>query len=61
MTTLSKHGGDRDETAKVLGITRRALDKILERHRLVKRRYTQIIPIPMLENLEPQQKKETET
>ena len=57
MTTLERHDGDRDLTAKVLGITRRAFDKILERHHLVKRRYTLPIPMPQ----EPQQTKKQET
>jgi DNA-binding NtrC family response regulator len=56
MTTLTRYEGDRDMTAKVLGITSRALDKILERHHLVKKRYTQ--PIPMPEGLEQPQKKD---
>jgi DNA-binding NtrC family response regulator len=59
MTTLTRHAGDRDLTAKVLGITRRALDKILERHHLVKRRYTLAIPMPQ-EAEQPEKQEETE-
>jgi DNA-binding NtrC family response regulator len=46
VTALNRNGGNREVTATVLGITRRALDKILERHHLVKKRYTQVLPIP---------------
>jgi Bacterial regulatory protein, Fis family len=53
--TLKRYGWDRDQTAKILGITSRALDKILERHHLVKRRYTQ--PIPMPQDVEQSQRK----
>lgn len=44
--TLARNGGSYDRTAQVLGVTRRALDKILERHRLSKRRFTKPLPIP---------------
>lgn len=45
-TTLSRNGGNRDVSAAALGVTRRALDKILKRHHLVRSRYTKPLPIP---------------
>ncbi len=44
--TLRASNGSRDVAASALGITRRGLEKILERHHLVSRRYTKILPIP---------------
>lgn len=46
VTTLKKHGGDKAKTAKALQISRRTLDKIMERHRLGARRYARPLPIP---------------
>ena len=43
--TMLANRGDYDLTASALGITRRALDKILLRHHLAKRRYTKALPI----------------
>ena len=44
--TLSRNAGNYDTTAAVLGVTRRALDKILARHGISKRRFTKLLPIP---------------
>lgn len=44
--TLARNDGDRDRAAAVLGISRRALDKILKKHHLVRSRYTKALPIP---------------
>lgn len=43
--TLTANGFDRDQTAKALRIGRRTLDKILERHRLVRPRFARALPI----------------
>jgi DNA-binding NtrC family response regulator len=44
--TILRNGGNRDLAANALGITRRALDKILERHHmLIRRRFTRALPI----------------
>ena len=43
--TLARHQGDRVLTAKALGVGRRTLDKLLERHHLAKRRYARVLPI----------------
>lgn len=45
-TTLKANGMDKAKTAVALQITRRALDKMLERHRLVPPRYAKPLPIP---------------
>lgn len=45
-STLARNNGNRDTTAEVLGITRRALEKILKRHHLVRSRYSKPLPIP---------------
>jgi DNA-binding NtrC family response regulator len=46
-TTLKANGMDKARTAMGLQISRRALDKILERHRLVQQpRYARPLPIP---------------
>lgn len=45
MRTLAANGNDKAKTASALRMTRRALDKALERHRLVKRRYARPLPI----------------
>lgn len=47
--TLARNGGNYDTTASALGITRRALEKVLERHGLTKRRFTKPLPIPVKE------------
>ena len=46
LKTLEVNKGNRRRSAEVLGITQRALEKILERHHLVKHRYSQVLPIP---------------
>ena len=43
--TMRANQGNYDLTAAALGVTRRALDKILLRHHLGKRRYTRALPI----------------
>lgn len=43
--TLARNGGDRDATAGLLGISRRALDKKLLRHRIGSPRFAQALPI----------------
>ena len=45
-STLKANGMDKAKTALALQITRRALDKMLERHRLVAPRYAKALPIP---------------
>jgi len=45
LKTMHANRGNYDLTAAALGITRRALDKILLRHHLAKRRYTKALPI----------------
>lgn len=42
--TLSRNGGDRNRVALVLKISRRALDKIIERHRICKPRFARPLP-----------------
>ena len=44
--TLKANENDREKTAAALGITGRALDKILRRHHISKRRFTKPLPIP---------------
>ncbi len=46
LQTLKANKDDRDKTAEALGITGRALDKILSRHHISKRRFTKPLPIP---------------
>lgn len=43
--TLERNGGDQQKASEALGITKRALQKILERHGLVKRRFTKPLKI----------------
>jgi len=47
-TTLKANAMDKAKTAHALQITRRALDKMLERHRLVAPRYAKPLPIPRI-------------
>ncbi len=48
--TLARNGGDKARTAVALQISRRALDKMVARHRLCKPRFTRALPIqPMRE------------
>jgi transcriptional regulator with GAF, ATPase, and Fis domain len=47
--TMERNGGNQQLSANALGITKRALQKILERQRLVKRRFTK--PLPISSNL----------
>lgn len=44
--TLKRNGGNRALTAAALGISGRALEKILARTGLAKRRYAKKLPIP---------------
>lgn len=53
-TTLAKNGGDHHKTSQALGITKRALEKILVRHHLLKRRFTKQLPIPPV-SMSPEQ------
>lgn len=46
VSTLARNNGNYDMTAAALGITRRALDKVLARHSISKRRFTRVLPIP---------------
>jgi DNA-binding NtrC family response regulator len=46
--TLARNNGDRAVAAQALGITKRALEKMLERHHLARRRFTRKLPIPPL-------------
>lgn len=50
--TLVRNNGNQVKTASALGITRRTLQKILERHHLLKRRYTKPLPIPVKESVQ---------
>lgn len=45
--TLQTNGNDKEITAKALGISVRALNKILERHGLVRARFVKPLPIPV--------------
>lgn len=45
--TLEAHGGDKESVARVLGVSVRALNKILERHGLVRSRFARPLPIPV--------------
>jgi transcriptional regulator with GAF, ATPase, and Fis domain len=47
--TLERNGGNQQLAANALGITMRGLQKILERHHLVKRRFTK--PLPFFKKL----------
>jgi DNA-binding NtrC family response regulator len=49
VTTLNRNDGDREKTCEALGITQRGLQKIMRRHHLLKRRFTQVLPIPPAE------------
>ncbi len=44
---LDANDGDKILTSRALGITLRYLNKILERHRLVRPRYAKPLPIPI--------------
>ena len=46
LKTLEQNSFDRRRTAKALQITLRALDKIFDRHHLVKRRFSKMLPLP---------------
>jgi transcriptional regulator with GAF, ATPase, and Fis domain len=46
--TMERNGGNQQLSADALGITKRALQKILERQRLVKRRFTKPLPISII-------------
>lgn len=46
--TVVANGGDKDLTAMALGVSKRALYKILERHGLLRPRYTRLLPIPFV-------------
>ena len=48
IVTLRANASDKTLTANALQISRRALDKILERHRLARPRYARPLPIPPL-------------
>lgn len=49
LETLKQNDNDREKVAKLLDITRRGLDKILDRHHMLKRRWTRPLPIPAKE------------
>lgn len=44
--TLQANAGDKEKAARALGITARALNRILERHGLVRPRFVRALPIP---------------
>lgn len=44
--TLQANGRDRDVAAMALGVTRRGLEKIMERHGLLRPVMTKPLPIP---------------
>ena len=46
--TLQANNGDKELTAKALQVSRRSLDKMLERHRLVRPRFARPLPIPLV-------------
>lgn len=43
--TLARNGGDKGATARALGLTRRAFDKLLDRYRMSKPRFARPLPI----------------
>lgn len=43
--TIAQNQGNRKLAAEALGITSRALEKILGRHHMLRRRYTKALPI----------------
>lgn len=51
--TLFRNGGNRKLTAQGLGITVRALEKILERHHILPRRFTKPLPITITKSEVP--------
>ena len=56
MRTLQQNEFDRKKTAAALQITVRALDKIFDRHHLVKRRFSKVLPIPPQGTVEKDEK-----
>jgi len=43
--TLQRNNGDRRKTAEALGVSERGLEKILNRHHMLRRRFTRPLPI----------------